>query len=221
MGSGLEYNIPNLRDRDNGRKICYEYRRERLKELIMEDVMIKKLKSSWPLSLIAVQAILSLFFMLDGCTTTQKRPKRQESYEKIPFSEILRSPEQYRGKVVRLGGVILEVANKEEGSTLEILEKPLNWRGIPKRGDITGGRFLVISDGFLDKAIYREREVTVVGEIIGMKIGHIGETTYNYPVLSLRDIRLWTDRDYFGRPRMHIGIGVGGEGVEVGVGTSF
>lgn len=189
--------------------------------------MAKRLKSSLFLPLIAVLVIFLLFFMLDGCTTTQERPNREESYEKISFSEILQSPEQHRGKVVRLGGVILDVVNEEKGSTLEILEQPLNWQGCPKGGDVTGGRFLVISEGFLDKAIYQpDREVTVVGEIIDMKIGHIGEITYNYPVLSLRDVRLWKRRAHSNRPRMHIGIGIGGHGGNdvsggVSVGTSF
>jgi len=193
----------------------------------MEDEMAKRLKSSPFLPLLAVLVILLLFFMLDGCTTTQERPNREESYDKISFSEILQSPEQHRGKVVKLGGVILDVVNEEKGSTLEILEQPLNWQGRPKGGDVTGGRFLVISEGFLDKAIYQpDREVTVVGEIIDMKIGHIGEITYNYPVLSLRDVRLWKRRAHSNRPRMHIGIGIGGHGGDgvsggVSVGTSF
>jgi outer membrane lipoprotein len=192
----------------------------------MEDEMAKRFNSSWPLSLIAVQAIIFLFFMLDSCTSIQKRPNQQESYEKISFSEILRSPEQHRGKVVRLGGVILDVVNKEEGGTLEILEKPLNWRGRPKPGDDSGGRFIALFGEFLDKAIYRmDREVTIIGEITGMKTAPIGETTYNYPLLSGREIRLWKDKGYFDKTRLHIGIGVsggsGGTDVGVGVGTSF
>jgi len=192
----------------------------------MEDEMAKKFKSSWPLFLIAVQATLLLFFILDGCTSTPKSPNRQESYEKISFSEILKSPEQYQGKVVRLGGVILDLVNTEEGSTLEILEKPLTWRGRPKPDDDSGGRFIAVFGEFLDKAIYRmDRQVTIIGEITGMKTAPIGEATYNYPLLSGREIRLWKDKGYFDRTRLHIGIGVsggsGGTDVGVGVGRSF
>ena len=184
--------------------------------------MGKRLKNSWPLSLITVQVILLLFFMLNGCATTQKRASRQEGYEKLPFSEIRRSPAQYQGKVVRLGGVIIDVVNKEEGSTIEILEKSLTWRGRPKPGDESCGRFIVVFGEFLDKAIYRtNRPVTIIGEIIGVKTAPIGEMAYNYPLLTGREIRLWEEKGYFGRPRMHIGIGVGGGHVGVGVGTSF
>jgi len=188
--------------------------------------MAKRFKSYWPLSLIMVQTTLFLFFMLDSCTSIQKRPNRQESYENISFSEILRSPEQYRGKVVRLGGGILDMENKAEGSTLEILEKPLNWRGRPKPGDDSGGRFIAVFGEFLDKEIYRkDRQVTIIGEITGMKTAPIEEMMYNYPLLSGREIRLWEDKGYFDRIRLHIGIGVsggnGGTDVGVGVGTSF
>ena len=188
--------------------------------------MAKRFNSSWTLSFIALQGTIFLFFMLHSCTSIQKRPNQQESYEKISFSEILRSPEQHRGKVVRLGGVILNVVNKEEGSTLEILEKPLNLRGRPKPGDDSGGRFIAVFGEFLDKAIYRmDRQVTIIGEITGMKTAPIGEATYNYPLLSGREIQLWKDRGHFDRMRFNIGIGVsggsGGTGVGVGVGTSF
>jgi len=188
--------------------------------------MATRFMSFWPLFLITVQATLSFSMIFGGCASTQKQPNRQASYEKIPFSEILRSPEQYRGKVVRLGGVILEVVNKEEGSTLEILEQPLNWRGRPKPGDDSGGRFIAVFGEFLDKEIYRkDRQVSIIGEITGMKTAPMGETTHSYPLLSGREIRLWKDEGYFDRTRFHIGIGVsggsGGTDVGVGVGTSF
>lgn len=177
--------------------------------------------------LMALYSILVLlFFMSTGCTTTKERPEGEKGYEKVSFSEILRSPEQYRGKVVRLGGVILNTVNEEKGSTLEILEQPLSWRGRPKVGDVPGGRFLVVSNQFLDKAIYQpDREVTVVGEITGSRTGQVGEAKYNYPVLILQDIRLWKSRSYSGPGNLHIGVGVGGGSGNVGggvsVGTTF
>ena len=169
-------------------------------------------------SLIAVL----LFLVLAGCTSIQKRPDRHEDYQKLPFSEILRSPEEHRGKVVRLGGVILNVENQERGTVLEILEKPLSWRGRPKPGDASGGRFMAVFGTFLDKAIYRpHRAVTITGEIVGVETASIGEMAYNYPLLSGRGIRLWQARGYFDRFRISIGIFGSGGNVGVGVGTSF
>jgi outer membrane lipoprotein len=197
-----------------------------MKVFVMEDEMEKWLKGSRAFYVITMGAILSLLFMLGGCSTTQERPNQQESYEKIPFSEILRSPERYRGKVVRLGGVILDVGNKEEGGILEILEQPLSWRGRPKPGDQSGGRFMVVLEEFLDEEIYRsKRPITVVGEIVGTKEAPMGEATYCYPLLSGREIRLWEEGAYWDRPRIHFGIGAsggsGGTSVGGGVGISF
>ncbi len=122
--------------------------------------------------------------------------------------------------------MIINAENREEETVLEILEKPLGWRGRPKPSGEPGGRFMVVFDKFLDKAVYRpNRPVTIVGEVIGTETGLIGEKAYKYPLLSGREIRLWEERGYYVWPRMHIGIGIGGGGGSthgtVGIGTSF
>ncbi len=169
---------------------------------------------------------LVVLFLLFGCSTTKKQTTKDKAYEDIPFSEILRSPKGYTGKVVRLGGLIINTENREEETVFEILQKPLNWRGRPKLGDESDGRFMVVFDGFLDEAIYHsDRPVTVVGEVMGTKTGKIGEKAYHYPLLSGKDIRLWEERGYHDRPRMHIGIGIGGGSGgshgTFGIGTTF
>jgi len=173
--------------------------------------------------LLAVEIIwFSLPLILSGCATTRKQADGQGTYEKIPFSEILKSPEQYKGKAVRLGGVIINTQNREKETILEILEKPLTWRGRPKPGDVSSGRFMVVFERFLDQAIYRpNRPVTIIGEITGIETAPIGEAAYDYPLLSGKEIRLWEQGSHFGRPRLRIGIGVGGGNVGVGLGTSF
>jgi outer membrane lipoprotein len=168
----------------------------------------------------------SLVLTFSGCATTEKKAGEPAPYEKIPFSEILASPEEYKGRTVRLGGVIITTENREKETVLEILEKPLSQTGRPKSGDDSGGRFKVVFAEFLDKAIYRaDRSVTIIGEITGMETAPIGEAEYNYPLLSGKEIRLWKEGGYYDWPRMHIGIGVGtgsgGTRGGVGVGTSF
>ncbi|MBW2057033.1 MAG: Slp family lipoprotein [Deltaproteobacteria bacterium] len=174
-----------------------------------------------------MNSLLFFFFLLfSSCTTVEKRPDAKAAYEKIPFSEIFASPQRYRGRTVRLGGVIIETTNTEEETTIEILQKPLNRRGRPKAVDETGGRFIVVFRRFLDKAVYRpDRPVTVVGEIIGSRTGLIGETTYHYPLLLGKEIHPWKGTGYSAWPFMHIGIGIGtgggGTSGAIGIGTSF
>jgi outer membrane lipoprotein len=203
-----------------------KYAINKRRNLAKEDKMAGRLKVFRHLSPLTVGIILSLLVVLNGCSSTRERSDRKEGYEKIPFSEILRSPEQYRGRVVRLGGVIVDVENREEGSALEILEKPLNWRGRPAPGDVSGGRFMAVFGKFLDKEIYRpNRPITVVGEIIGAETAPIGEMEYDYPLLSGREIHLWEEKSFWDRTRLHFGIGAsggsGGTGGWGGVGIFF
>ena len=172
--------------------------------------------------LVGLAALLFASTLVHGCATTGKKTTEQPTYEKIPFSQILAAPESFQGRIVQLGGVIVATENLAEETMLEILEKPLGRNGRPTSGDATGGRFMVVFDSFLDGAVYRpDRPVTIVGEVVGKKTGLIGETPYQYPLLSGRDVRLWEKRDNFDRPRMHIGFGIGGGSGGVGIGTTF
>jgi outer membrane lipoprotein len=171
---------------------------------------------------VGLLVLLFVSTLIHACATTGEKPSTLPTYEKIPFSQILAAPESYQGRVIRLGGVIITTENHEEETVLEILEKPLGRNGRPKSGDTSGGRFRVVFDRFLDSAVYRpNRPVTIVGEVVGKETAPIGETTYQYPLLSGRDVRLWEERGTFDTPRLHIGIGIGGSSGGVGVGTSF
>jgi outer membrane lipoprotein len=184
---------------------------------------ISQFCGSYPHLVFAVGMVsFVLLLIFAGCATTKKESGAEVAYEEIAFSEILKSPETYKGKIVRLGGLIVTTENREKETVLEVLEKPLSRRGRPKGEKVSEGRFMVVFEEFLDQAIYRRnRAVTVVGEVVGTKIGTIGEASYTYPLLSGRDIHLWEEGGYLHGPRMHIGVGVGGGGSRVGVGASF
>jgi outer membrane lipoprotein len=96
---------------------------------------------------------------------------------------------------VLLGGEIIRTHNKQEGTTIEILQKRLNRWGRPKDEDDTGGRFLVFADRFLDPVVYSQgRRITVAGTVLGGHAEKIGEVDYVYPLLRAREIHLWQDR---------------------------
>jgi outer membrane lipoprotein len=53
----------------------------------------------------------------------------------------------------------------------------------------------------LDPAILKEgTPITIVGEVTGSSPGSIGETPYEYPTLSIKDLTVWDKENFRGRP---------------------
>ena len=110
----------------------------------------------------------------------------------IPFNEIQRDPEGFRGKMVLWGGVIVETLNRADETLLKVRQTELDIEQRPRNTDRSQGRFIVRYKGFLDPAIYKEgRQITVVGEITGKEILPLGNFHYTYPVVTAKEIRLW------------------------------
>jgi len=145
--------------------------------------------------------------VLFGCQTTPfPSDLRRQVDESLAFAEVSLDPDRYQGKLVLWGGGIIETRNTGEGAEIEVLQRPLERNDRPVEGDESGGRFLVIHDGFLDPAIYMAgREITVVAEVLGKRVQALDEIEYTYSVVQARDIALWsTPRN---RPSIHFGFG--------------
>ncbi len=152
-----------------------------------------------------------LLFLLGLCGCLAVFPKETLNDRSVAFSlrEVRLDPERYEGKKVLLGGMILKTRHLREETVIEVLQKPLDWRNAPKDVDKSEGRFLVVSDRFLDGAIYRSgRMITVMGEVLGVRSQVLGEIDYLYTVISIDKLVLW-DKAGTG-PIIRIGIGVTG-----------
>lgn len=137
---------------------------------------------------------LALPALLGGCAHVVSPQLRALAREDLTFPMVLSDPERYQGEVVIWGGVIIETQNRPEGTTLVILETPLDREGAPKDAEFSRGRFLARTRSFLDQAVYREgRKVTVAGEVAGKEVRAVGEMQYSYPVLAAREIHLWRE----------------------------
>jgi outer membrane lipoprotein len=131
---------------------------------------------------------------------------RFEADKTLSSESLFQQPEIHKGKMVILGGTIVGSSNSPEGTYVEIIEKPLDYRGRPKYTDQSTGRFLVFHEGYLDAAIYvKGRHITVAGEVIGKKVRPLGEITYRYPLIKSREIHLVQPGQ--GIP-IHFGIGI-------------
>lgn len=150
--------------------------------------------------------LTSLFFLLvtaggfTGCAPALSKQLRDEAKPPIPFQELLQSVERYEGRVVILGGYILETANDPDGSLLTVLQAPLDSTNKPKSPDLTKGRFLIWIRKFLDPEIYKkDRKVTVGGKVAGFRQRTLGNRIYKYPVIEAQEIYLWPKEDKYAR----------------------
>ena len=141
-----------------------------------------------------------------GCSPPFAQALLEELDRTVTFTELVRDPDRHRGRTVMVGGTIVEVKNLKEGTQVEMLQKPLDGEGRPAMTDESGGRFLIIVPQFLDAAVYhRGRSLTAIGTVDGSKMQLLGEIEYRYPVLTAKQVHLWSP--YTG-PRFSIGIGV-------------
>ena len=65
----------------------------------------------------------------------------------------------------------------------------------PEYADQAQGRFIACKPGFYDPEVFeKDREVTVVGEIIHMDMRKVGEFDYHFPVVDIEFMSLWPER---------------------------
>ena len=75
-----------------------------------------------------------IFFVLGGftgCAPVISKQLRKEAGEPVPFEALLMRTEDYKGRVVIIGGYILETVNEPEGSWLTVLQSPLDSQNRP------------------------------------------------------------------------------------------
>jgi len=153
--------------------------------------------------------VLALFFLFPGCATTVPKEIVSKVTYYGEFAQLQKSPEQFRGEFVILGGRIIEVTNDPLFSSMIVLQFPLDANHEPRTNDPSEGRFLVKSESLLDPAVYGPGSfISVAGKVLGKEIRPIGGHSYVYPVISPEKIWKW-DVEKASYPRFHFGIGVG------------
>ena len=149
--------------------------------------------------------LFSLTFFTLGCAHIVSQDLRDRAVKELPTASLFKEPKAHKGKIVILGGSIVSSLNTQEGTYIEVVEKPLDYRGRPRYTDQSLGRFLIFHEGFLDIAIYSEgRDITVAGEVIGEKVRPLGEINYHYLLIKSRELHLLQPGQ-----RMPIRFGIG------------
>lgn len=150
--------------------------------------------------------LVCISLSLSGCAHVVSQDMRDRAEKGEITGMLFQNPDEFKGKIVILGGFIVSTWTKEEGSYIEVVENPLDSLGRPADRDMSFGRFLVFVEGLIDTAIYSSgREITVAGEVLGSKVLPLGETEYSYPVLKGNELHLIKPREEF---PVHFGIGI-------------
>ena len=157
--------------------------------------------------LFATGLILPVLLLVGGCAPRFSQAALDHVDHTITFKELRSDPDRYKGKWVMLAGVIVNTKNTKEGSFIEVLQRPMDHSGQPLDTDDTEGRFIISSVQFLDAAVYHGgRLISVIGEVMGLKVQPLGEIEYRYPVVEARELQLWEPS---AGSRFSFGVGVG------------
>lgn len=146
--------------------------------------------------------IVAAMLLVAACSPVLNRDLMNQGMRDVPFDRLRDAPEEYRGKLFILGGLIVETRLTEKGSQIEALSVPVDSYGYIKETERPGKRFLAVSpssNGLLDPMVFKKgREITLAGAFIEARKGRIDEMEYVYPVFEIREIHLWKEyRDYY------------------------
>ena len=161
------------------------------------------------------------FLLLSACASSPTIDSSGVDRSLTPRS-VAGAPQPASGKEVLWGGVIIQTTNMKDRTQLEVLAYPLDTNERPQRDDDPLGRFILDKAGYLEAASYAEgRLLTVIGTVTGTQAGRVGESDYDYPVISVRQLHLWPIDQGSDGTGVHFGIGAGSGGSWGGVGVGF
>lgn len=133
-------------------------------------------------------------FCSQACVMPFSDEVRARVDKNVKFEEVFADPEGCKGKVLVVGGKIIETNPRENYTEITVLQLPLSFDYSPSAVvDVSKGRFILMVDGFLDPEVYcAGRKITAAAEVIGAETRMVGDTNYRYPVLKSLEIKLWT-----------------------------
>jgi len=158
---------------------------------------------------LAVLAISFFSVVLVACAGSISQEARSMVTYTGPFQQVQQQPDQYKGETVIWGGKVIDTQVSNGSTGLNVLQLDLGTSNRPREGSMSGGRFVVRANQFLDPAVFSQGTlITVVGKVTGSTVMPIGQMDYRYPVIEPVEIQKWDPVGY-SSPRIHFGIGVG------------
>ena len=132
---------------------------------------------------------ITMAVVLWGCANVPRHYVRMAE-PGVTLTQLIAHPDNYRGKVVLLGGTIIEEKENEQDLWLHLRNRPLDQDYIPHRpidmnGPEAGSYWVVVAKQQFPREYPQWGRMTVVGRVTGTQLY---ETE---PVLSLLYVRGW------------------------------
>lgn len=146
---------------------------------------------------IASMLTIGLVCCTMGCSSALPSKYLRQAEPGVTLTTLMADPEKYRGKVIVLGGVIVDAQQNGDELWLYMRNRPLDKDYRPHRpSELTGaeaGHYWVVIDPRKISPKYREwARATVVGQVTGMKATAAPNEPTDEPVLTAMYVRGWS-----------------------------
>ncbi len=129
--------------------------------------------------------------VLQGCSNLPVNIKTPPAVD-IQYQQVVDNEKNFRNYPVRWGGTVIDTHNQPNESRMSVLFYPLGYYGRPKLSQAAAGRFEIVSQQFLDPAIFKQDvEITVAGTFVGMALRKIANASVNLPQIALQSYHIW------------------------------
>ena len=130
---------------------------------------------------------------LTGCAVMPQEIQ-DKALPDLAFPELIAGADRYRGQTVILGGYIISVDNLKDQTRMVAVQTALGIGQAPESKDLSQGRLILISKGFLDPEVYtKDRRVTVGGRILDSSAND-PDASFPYLKIEVEEIHLWPEK---------------------------
>lgn len=145
-----------------------------------------------------------LLLILPGCANSDLVPTHLQSQvsRDVSFGDIKADPERFKGRIVVVGGHVLNAKRLKDQTEIEVLQLPLDRSDQPVSNLMNSkGRFLAFSQSELNPAaVPPGSKVSMVAEVLGSQTATLDDRTYTYPTFTIKTFKVWPKPPQYARP---------------------